>query len=561
MKSRTEELDNIADQEFQLCVIGGGATGSACALDAQLRGIPTVLLEAGDFAGATSSAATKIIHGGVRYLEEAIKGADLQEYHVLVRALHERVRMLENAPHLTRRLEFLVPSYHWLDVAYLDIGLKIYDWLAGPGRISPSKFLSRDETLEHMPELNAEGLLGSVAYTDGQFDDARYNLALVQTFTAAGGNALNHARVTDFVRGANGKISGVIAKDHLTENTFTVTARAFVNATGPLSDSIRQLATPTVHKRMRPSKGSHILLPLEVFPTEDALLIPKTEDGRVLFAVPWGGRLLVGTTDEEVSPDAELVVTEQDVEYLLRHLNQYLARPVTPSEIVAGFAGARPLVGSEDSGDTKKLARDDVIEVDPASGLISIMGGKWTTHRAMAEDTIHVVQKALGLPQTESLTRNHILHGGEGFTDDYWKKLCRAHPISEGTARHLAAKFGTASEKLLELTAADPALMQPIHAEGRAIRAEVVYAVRYEMAATIEDVLARRVGMQFYSWTDCIDAAPIVGSLMMKELQWSTAFTRDAVTGYAEKIEHLLDSAGLSHKRGASSGNGQPAAD
>jgi glycerol-3-phosphate dehydrogenase len=561
MKSRTEELDNIADQEFQLCVIGGGATGSACALDAQLRGIPTVLLEAGDFAGATSSAATKIIHGGVRYLEEAIKGADLQEYHVLVRALHERVRMLENAPHLTRRLEFLVPSYHWLDVAYLDIGLKIYDWLAGPGRISPSKFLSRDETLEHMPELNAEGLLGSVAYADGQFDDARYNLALVQTFTAAGGNALNHARVTDFVRAANGKISGVIAKDHLTENTFTVTARAFVNATGPLSDSIRQLATPTLHKRMRPSKGSHILLPLEVFPTEDALLIPKTEDGRVLFAVPWGGRLLVGTTDEEVSPDAELVVTKQDVEYMLRHLNQYLARPVTPSDIVAGFAGARPLVGSEDSGDTKKLARDDVIEVDLASGLTSIMGGKWTTHRAMAEDTIHVVQKALGLPQTESLTRNHILHGGEGFTDDYWKKLCRAYPISEGTARHLAAKFGTASERILELTVEDPTFMQPIHAEGRAIRAEVVYAVRYEMAATIEDVLARRVGMQFYSWTDCIDAAPIVGSLMMKELRWSTAFTRDAITGYAEKIEHLLDSAGLSHKRGASSGKGQPAAD
>jgi glycerol-3-phosphate dehydrogenase len=561
MKSRTEELNKIAGQPFDLCVIGGGATGSACALDAQLRGIKTVLLEAGDFAGATSSAATKIIHGGVRYLEEAIKGADLHEYHVLVRALHERVRMMENAPHLTRILEFLVPSYHWLDVAYLDVGLKIYDWLAGPGRISPSKFLSRDETLEHMPMLNAEGLLGSVAYADGQFDDARYNLALVQTFTMAGGNALNYAKVTDFVRGSNGRISDVKVKDQLTKNTFTVKANAIVNATGPLSDSIRQLATPTLQKRMRPSKGSHILLPLDVFPTEDALLIPKTEDGRVLFAVPWGGRLLVGTTDEEVSPDAELVVTKQDVEYMLRHLNQYLARPVTPSDIVAGFAGARPLVGSEDSGDTKKLARDDVIEVDPASGLISIMGGKWTTHRAMAEDTIHVVQKALGVPQTESLTRNHILHGGEGFTDDYWKQLCRAYPISEGTARHLAAKFGTASERILELTVEDPTFMQPIHAEGRAIRAEVVYAVRYEMAGTIEDVLARRVGMQFYSWTDCIDAAPIVGSLMMKELQWSTAFTRDAITGYAQKIEHLLDSAGLSQKRGTSLGSGQPAAD
>src|SRR5215468_1415376 len=186
MKRRIEELNNISGRQFDLCVIGGGATGSACALDAQLRGIRTVLLEAGDFAGATSSAATKIIHGGVRYLEEAVKGLDLQEYHVLVRALHERVRMLENAPHLTRKLEFLVPSYDWINVAYLDIGLKIYDWLAGPGRIAPSKFLSEEETLERMPGLNADGLIGSVAYFDGQFDDARYNIALVETFTCVG---------------------------------------------------------------------------------------------------------------------------------------------------------------------------------------------------------------------------------------------------------------------------------------------------------------------------------------------------------------------------------------
>src|SRR6201997_5271693 len=224
MKSRAEEVKNIAGKQFDLCVIGGGATGSACALDAQLRGIRTVLLEAGDFAGATSSAATKIIHGGVRYREEAIKGADLQEYHVLVRALHERVRMLENAPHLTRKLEFLVPGYHWIDVSYLDVGLKIYDWLAGPGRISPSKYLSHEETLKRMPGLNQNGLVGSVAYADGQFDDARYNMMLVQSFTVAGGNALNHARVTDFRRDANKKLSGVVVKEQFTGQTFTVDA-------------------------------------------------------------------------------------------------------------------------------------------------------------------------------------------------------------------------------------------------------------------------------------------------------------------------------------------------
>src|SRR5215813_7093019 len=228
MKTRAEELQNISGQQFDLCVIGGGATGSACALDAQLRGIRTVLLEAGDFAGSTSSASTKIIHGGVRYLEEAIRGLDLQEYHVLVRALHERVCMLENAPHLTRRLEFLVPSYHWIDVAYLDVGLKIYDWLAGPGRISPSKYLSQEETVKRMPGLSREGLVGSVAYADGQFDDARYNIALVQTFAEAGGNALNYAKVVGFVRAANGKINGVSVEDRLTGDTIVVGAKAIV---------------------------------------------------------------------------------------------------------------------------------------------------------------------------------------------------------------------------------------------------------------------------------------------------------------------------------------------
>jgi glycerol-3-phosphate dehydrogenase len=549
MKARTEELKNIAGQQFDLCVIGGGATGAACALDAQLRGIRTVLVEAGDFAGATSSAATKIIHGGVRYLEEAIKGADLQEYHVLVRALHERIRMIENAPHLTRVLEFLVPSYRWIDVAYLDIGLKIYDWLAGPGRISPSKFLSLEETLKRMPALNQIGLVGGVAYADGQFDDARYNMMLVQSFTMAGGNALNHARVTDFRRDADKQLSGAVVKDQLSGQTFSVDAKVIVNATGPMSDFIRQLATPSVGKRMRPSKGAHILLPMEVFPTKDALLIPKTEDGRVLFAVPWNDRLLVGTTDEEVSPDAELLVTKADVEYMLRQLNQYLARPVTSDEIVSGFAGARPLVGAEGDVETKRLARDDVIEVDAASGLISIMGGKWTTHRAMGEDTITRVQRALGVTPTESLTRDHVLYGGEGFTDDYSEKLGHQHGLSEATARHLTAKFGTAAEKVLAVARENTKLLQPIIAGFPALQAEVLYAVRSEMAATIEDVLARRVGMQLHSWRDAMEAAPVVGMVMAGELGWDAAHKETAVQQYVEKINRLLDTAGLPRSR------------
>lgn len=551
MNDRAEELTNIAGRHFDLCVIGGGATGAACALDAQLRGIETALVEAGDFAGATSGAATKIAHGGVRYLEQAIRGADLQEYHVLVRALHERVRMLENAPHLTRTLEFLVPSYRWLDAAYLDMGLKIYDWLAGPGRISPSKFFSAAETLQRMPKLNERGLVGAVGYADGQFDDARYNLALVQTFTMCGGHALNYARVTDFIRGEDGKLCGVIVRDQMKDVTMEVRARAIVNATGPVSDSIRQLANPGVQKRMRPSKGAHILLPLDVFLTENALLIPKTEDGRVLFALPWSGRLLVGTTDEEVEPDAELVVTKADVDYLLRHLNQYLAQPVTADDVVSGFAGARPLVGSEEAGDTKTLARDDVIEVDSSSGLISIMGGKWTTHRAMAEDTIDRVQDALRLPRSAPQTRCHVLHGGAGFTGDYWEKLCRDFSISRPTAQHLAAKFGTAAGTVLDLCGENTELARPIVAGYPAIRAEVVYAVRHEMAVTIEDVMARRIGLQLHSWRDAITAAPVVAALMGTELHWDSDAESLAEAQYVERINYLLDSAGLprEHRR------------
>lgn len=559
MKRRAEQLKDIAGQSFDVCVIGGGATGAGCALDAQLRRLRTVMLDAGDFAGATSSAATKIIHGGVRYLEEAIKDVDPKEYHVVVRALHERVRMLDNAPHLTRKLEFVVPSFHWLNAAYLDIGLKMYDWLAGSARISPSKFLSREETLVRIPQLKRDGLIGAVVYADGQFDDARYNLALAQTFAQAGGCALNYARVTAFQRDSQGRLAKAVVKDQISGDTFEVQARVFVNATGPLSDSIRQLATPTVPKRMRLSKGAHILMPLDLFPSQEAMLIPKTDDGRVLFAVPWCGRLLVGTTEQEIAPGDELYVSREDIAFMLGQLNKYLERPVTPASIVSGFAGARPLVSAGENESTQKLARDDVIEVDASSGLISIMGGKWTTHRAMAEDTINAVQKALGVEETECPTRNHVLHGGEGFTEDLWEEVVRIYPASNATAQHLTSKFGTTVWNVLELTRKNARLAQPIVPGSAPIQAEVVYSVREELAATIEDVLARRTGIQFYSWREAIQAAPVVGSLMAEELRWSSEETKSAISGYVNHIHHLVERAGLEPQQSEDSAAGRSA--
>ena len=545
MKSRREALKDIENKSFDVCVIGGGATGSGCALDSQLRGLSTVLIEAGDFASATSSASTKMVHGGVRYLEEAFRRLDPAEYKVVNRALHERIHMLKNGPFLTRAKEFITPCYSWLDLAYYETGLKLYDWLSGSASLAPSHFVSRRETLHRLPNLNPQGLVGAVAYTDGQFDDARYNVTLVQSFTETGGVAVNYARVTSCERGADGKLAAVTVQDQFSGQSFVVRARAFVNATGPFADSIRSMANPDAKPRIRLSKGVHILLPAEVLSSGDAMLIPKTEDGRVLFAIPWMGRVLVGTTEQEVAVGEELFLTHEEVEYLLRHLNRYLALPVKPGQVVGGFAGARPLLSADDSRDTKKLARDHEVELDPQSGLVSILGGKWTTYRAMAQDTIDVVQKSLGGNPTPCSTLNHPLVGSDGYSSDYWKTLITNFGVPEGSARHLAEKYGTLAAQLLRLTADDPNLAEPLVKGLAPLRAEVAFAARFEMATTIEDVLARRVGLQFYGWSETIAAAPATAEVLMREWGWSEADRDNALTEYVKKIRDLQRKAGL----------------
>jgi glycerol-3-phosphate dehydrogenase len=543
MKNREELLRDIESQSFDVCIIGGGATGAGCALDAQLRGLKTVLVEAGDFAGATSSKATKIIHGGVRYLEEAVKDMDPEQYHVVNRALHERILMLKNGPYLSRTLEFLIPCYHWVDAGYYDVGLKLYDWIAGETSIFPSHFLSRKETLRRMPTLKSEELVGAVAYADGQFNDARYNIALVKTFWESGGDAANYLRVTGLQKSANGKLAAAEVEDQLTHRKFVIHAKAFVNSTGPVADIMRDMASPGIPKRMRLSKGSHILLPLDVLPSDDAMLIPKTEDGRVLFAVPWMGRLLVGTTEKEVGVDDELLLTADEVEFMLRQLNKYLEKPVVASQIVAGFAGARPLV-SRGGGDTKKLSRDDELEIDPQSGLISIMGGKWTTHRAMAEDTIDAVQKSLGSPVTPTLTRSHPLTGSSGFTPVYWMSLIKKYGISEQVAQHLSERYGTTAPEVMDLAIKNPELAKPIVEGFAPIRAEIVYSAG-EMAVSIEDVLARRVGLEFFSWSASREAAPVVGTILGPQLGWSAEQTESRIREYEKKIDRYFSVAGL----------------
>jgi glycerol-3-phosphate dehydrogenase len=545
MKRRMEALRSVEANSFDVCVIGGGATGSGCALDSQLRGLKTVQFEAADFASATSSTSTKMVHGGVRYLEQALRRFDPAEYRVVNRALHERICMLKNAPFLTRTVWFIVPCFNWLDVAHYEIGLKLYDWIAGSARLSPSHFLSRNEALRRLPALNPTRVVGAVAYADGQFDDARFNITLVKTFAEAGGEALNYLRVIGFEKSTDGKINAVQVEDQLSHRRLVVRARAFINATGTHADTIRHMATPSFPDRMRLSKGVHILLPLEVLRSTDAMLIPKTEDGRVLFAIPWLGRLLVGTTEDEVTIHDDLYLMSEEVEFLLRHLNRYLSHPVTPDQVVSGSAGARPLVSSDNSRNTNELARDYVVEFDPESGLISALGGKWTTYRAMAEDTIDAAQKYLNGSTTECLTKNFPLAGSEGYSPAHWQSLMRQFGLSDGTAQHLAGKFGTRASDVMELTTLDQELAAPL-VEGLApVRAEVVFAAQDEMAISIEDVLARRMGLELYGWREAIQAAPVVADLLARELGWSEAAKREALDSYIDRKRGLMRKAGM----------------
>jgi glycerol-3-phosphate dehydrogenase len=545
MRNRQEALDQITNNEFDVCVIGGGATGAGCALDAQLRGLKTVLVEAGDFASGSSTASTKMVHGGVRYLQEAVNDLDVNQYHLVEHALQERLTMLRNAPHLTRTVEFLVPCFSSFDKIYFGLGMKMYDWIAGKSSLMPSRILTREEALYRMPAIQGEKLVGAVAYADGQFDDARYDLALMESFSRVGGEALNYARVTAFERNESGKLIAATVVDQASPRTFEIRSRAFVNATGPFSDVVRQLASSDVSPRMRPSKGVHIMLPLGVFSPQDALLVPKTEDGRVIFAIPWNGRLMVGTTDTGYTPGEEMVVKREEIEYLLRQINPYLNAPLTAEHVVSGIAGVRPLVAAQGVADTKKLIRDEEVELDATSGLVSILGGKWTTHRLMAEETIDKVQEYLGSPRSPSHTAEHPLAGAIGYHWDYWQTLAQDFAVSESTAKHLAHKYGTQAPQVLELAKRDSSLALPLVDNEAPIRAQVVYAVRHEMARTLEDVFARRIGLQLFGWRLAIHAAPGAAALLGQELGWSPQEEQTALEQYIDKVNHLITSAGL----------------
>ncbi len=543
MKSRADSLHALESNSFDVCVIGAGGTGAGCALDAQLRGLRTALVDAGDFASGTSSASTKLAHGGVRYLQQAVAEVDPGQLKVVREALTERRLMLQNAPHLAHACQFLVPCFSRFERLYYLTGFKLYDWLAGPARLGVSRNLSPAEALTALPTLPRKGIAGAVVYEDGQFDDARFCVCLVKSISDIGGEVANYLRVVGFERGETGRLTRAVVKDSFTGRVFELRAKVFVNATGPFSDELRSLTNPGMPGRLILSKGVHILLPL-VGDIATALLIPKTEDGRVIFAIPWLGRLLVGTTDEEVKPGQDVWVTRDEVEYLLRHLNHYSSLHYTADDVVSAFSGVRPLVRAAHSRQTKKLIRSHEVEVDMNSGLVNILGGKWTTYRAMAEDTVDAVQKQLG-GSAAGKTRDFRLAGAEGYSADHWRLLASIYGLNETVAKHLSEKFGTQAEAVVSLTKEDSRLASPLVREAAPIQAEVVYCARTEMAVTIEDVLARRIGLQNFSWKLAMQAAPVVGELLAREIGWTANEKSRAVDDYVSKIDRQRRALGL----------------
>lgn len=538
--NRKQFLEEAATVHFDVCIIGGGATGAGCALEAQSRGLQTILVEREDFASGTSSKSTKLIHGGVRYLEQAVKKLSYSQYAMVRKALHERKTLIDIAPHAARPLALLTPCANPVAGLYYFIGLKLYDWLSGNRNIGRSRLLSKKQALAAIPELKASSLYNAVLYYDGQMDDQRLNMAVIQTASEKGAVCLNHCKAAGFVKNG-GRLQQLLVQDQLTGRQLSIKARVFINACGPFADAVRLMANESLKPRIRVSRGVHILLPRKLMPSETGMLIPATKDGRVIFVLPYDRYLLAGTTDEEVPlTEEDFGPSGSDVDYILSYVNQYLDIHAKAGQITGGFGGLRPLVAAGEHN-TKDLVRDHIVETDPASGLISILGGKWTTYRVMAKDTINAAAGMLGVAKTGVDNRNRLL-GSRQYNKGLPAAVRAVSGCAEDIAAHLVSKYGDRSLVIAETARADIE-----HAERLApglpyTYAELLYVLEHEMACTVKDVLNRRWGLEITNWQQTLDLIPVAGAFMSSYFEWDEASRQQYITGYAEEIKMFISS-------------------
>ena len=506
------------DSTWDMIVIGGGATGLGTAVEAASRGYRTLLLEQGDFAQGTSSRSTKLIHGGVRYLQQG-------NLTLVLEALRERGLLIRNAPHLVHNLSFVVPLYDWWEGPFYGIGLKLYDLLAGKLGLGPSQLLSKAETLRQIPTVEPDGLRGGVIYHDGQFDDARLAISLALTLADLGGTAINYLPVTGIISD-NGLVAGVTARDKETGHEFLIPGRAVINAAGPFIDGVRRMVDSRAAPLIAPSQGVHLVLDGSFLPGNSAIMVPHTDDGRVLFAIPWHGRTVVGTTDTPV-PAALLEPRPlpEEIDFLLSHTARYLTRHPKRSDVLSVFAGIRPLVRSDAGSDTASLSRDHTLLVD-GSGLVTIAGGKWTTYRKMGEDTVTAAAQIAGLDDRPSVTGSLHLHG--------WRE-------DEGNDAPFLV-YGSDAAALEHMLAENVAWREPLHPSLPYLAGEVVWGVRSEAARTVEDILARRTRALLLDARAAIAAAPKVAELMAQELGQNSAWRERQVAEFSALAKgYLLD--------------------
>lgn len=491
---------------WDMIVVGGGATGVGVAIDAATRGYEVLLLEQSDFGKGTSSRSTKLVHGGVRYLEQG-------NISLVMEALRERGLLLRNAPHLVHDRAFVVPNYDWWEAPFYGLGLKVYNLLAGKYGFGASRILSKEETLERLPTIKTEGLRGGVVYYDGQFDDSRLLINMVATAYEKGATLLNYAPVTGLTKDSEGFINGVTARDAESGEEFHAQAEVVINATGPFTDNLRRKADASVNPMIAPSQGIHLVFDRSFLPGDSAIMVPHTSDGRVMFAIPWHNHTLIGTTDTPVGEATlEPVAMEQEIEFILGTAALYLAKKPTRDDVLSVFAGIRPLAKSVEGGSTAALSRDHTIHIDK-SGLLTICGGKWTTYRHMAEDCVNQAAMLARLPEKPCVTEHLNLHG--------------FYPSAEKFG-HLRV-YGSEAPLIQELMRAEPELAAPLDAALPYTGAEVVWAVRREMARTLEDVLARRTRALFLNARAAIRMAPRAAELMGAELKFTAGWQREEV--------------------------------
>lgn len=512
--NRDSMINSIRDQpgkQWDVLVIGGGATGLGTALESVTRGYSTILVEQHDFAKATSSRSTKLIHGGVRYLQQGDIG-------LVFEALHERGLLRLNAPHLVRNQAFIIPNYDWWDGPFYTIGLKVYDTMAGRFGLGPSVHISKEETMKAIPNLKEEGLRGGVIYYDGQFDDSRLAINLAQTIADYGGVAINYMKVTSLIKNEDKLVCGAHVMDAETGEDYSISARAIINCTGVFADDIMQMDDPDAQKSIVPSQGVHLVLDREFLQGDFAIMIPKTSDGRVLFAVPWYDKVIVGTTDTLVDEARlEPKALDDEIKFILDTAAEYLTRKPGRENVKSIFAGLRPLAASGQGKRTKEISRGHKIIVS-LSGLITTVGGKWTTYRKMGEETIDKAVLVAGLPERESVTRSLPIHGADNI------------PVLTDALQH----YGSDRHLIKEIIHHEPSLGVKIHPAFNFVAAEVVWAVRMEMARTVEDVLARRVRALFLDAKASIEMAPEVARLMARELGRDETWQRQQVDEYIQ---------------------------